>query len=109
LSRDAFVRYARRECGAFSAWQFGGTGVSDAVTEFLVREMNAKERIGRRELNSWRILNLAFFTFGKKADILRCGRNVCFTPPSGHWAVHPWSSKRHSTDRRTGEQSPWTL
>jgi hypothetical protein len=47
LSRDAFVRYARRECGAFSAWQFGGTGVSDAVTEFLVREMNAKERIGQ--------------------------------------------------------------
>jgi hypothetical protein len=83
LSRDAFVRYARRECGAFSAWQFGGTGVSDAVTEFLVREMNAKERIGRRELNSWRILNLAFFTFGKKADILRCGSNVCFTPQAG--------------------------
>jgi hypothetical protein len=47
LSRDAFVRNARRECGAFSARQFGGTGVSDAITEFMVREMNAKERIGQ--------------------------------------------------------------
>jgi hypothetical protein len=46
LSRDAFIHYARRECDVFSARQFGGTGVSDAVTEFLVREMNAKERIG---------------------------------------------------------------
>jgi hypothetical protein len=63
LSRDAFVRYARRECGAFSARQFGGTGVSDAVTEFLVREMNAKERIGRLGIELVaQILNLAFFT-----------------------------------------------
>jgi hypothetical protein len=28
-------------------------------------------------------LNLAFFTFGKKANILRCGSNVCFTPQAG--------------------------
>jgi len=47
LSGDAFVHDARREGGAFSARQFGGTGVSDAVPEFLVREMNAKKRIGR--------------------------------------------------------------
>jgi hypothetical protein len=37
LSRDAFVGNARRECGAFSARQFGGTGVSDAITEFMVK------------------------------------------------------------------------
>ncbi|MGA7388565.1 MAG: hypothetical protein WBW99_11650, partial [Pseudolabrys sp.] len=47
MSRDAFVGNARRECGAFSARQFGDTGISDAITEFVVREMNAKERIGR--------------------------------------------------------------
>jgi hypothetical protein len=47
LSRDAFVGNARRECGVFSARQFGGTGVSDPVIEFLVSEMNAKQRIGR--------------------------------------------------------------
>jgi hypothetical protein len=63
LSRDAFVRNARRECGAFSARQFGGTGVSDAITEFMVREMNAKERIGQSGIEFVaQILNVAFFT-----------------------------------------------
>jgi hypothetical protein len=41
----------RKRRGAVSQREFGGTGVSDAVTEFLVREMNSNERTAGAQLN----------------------------------------------------------
>ncbi len=41
--------FARRKCALVSSPEFGGTGISGVIAEFLLGEMDAKKRTASRE------------------------------------------------------------
>jgi hypothetical protein len=55
--------FARRKCALVSLSEFGGTGISGVIAEFLQGEMNAKKREQPVGHQNWLAQNFGFSTF----------------------------------------------
>ena len=78
--------FARRKCALVSLPEFGGTGISGVIAEFLQGEMNAKKREQPVGHQNWlaQTLDLALFKQNRDFAAVRsnraaiaCHRGVC--------------------------------